>query len=482
LERHFKNVSEGSFATILDTLPSMMNAIRMVWIISRHYNNDERMVPLMERIAGKIAEKVSAEVNIATILRQSPEISKAVISEAKNVLESWQTVYMEVRQRIEDSGTDHRWEFDRKRLFEHTSYMAKVCGDLHEVATVLDQFYKFLGPELKAVTGESKGIDDVMARVESLPEKLEKFPYDIFDRRYRDQWSEAMNKFHSSVEDIEDMTKSFIELSFKKLRSAEGAFDLVENFRNIQSRESINQQIHERYNDILKQYTNELQHIDQIFQNNKNSPPIYKNFPPVAGAIAWALDLYQRAKKPILRFKAHEGLLTSEYGEIVKHKYLTFARSVDSYKNSLYKEWESRVSFVATEKLKEPILESPFMTAQKEREMALADEAKEGEKKSSNDGKSFDAINKAGKDLNATSATTSKLESKPKLGATTTVAFKMPPPPYVSNFSPELLMIIRESKYLDRMGFPVPEAALNVTIQEDKYHHYIMDLNTMLSN
>lgn len=36
----------------------MMNAIRMVWVISRHYNTDERMVPLMELIAGEIAGKV----------------------------------------------------------------------------------------------------------------------------------------------------------------------------------------------------------------------------------------------------------------------------------------------------------------------------------------------------------------------------------------------------------------------------------------
>lgn len=37
----------------------MMNSIRMVWVISRHYNTDERMVPLMELIAQEIAAKVS---------------------------------------------------------------------------------------------------------------------------------------------------------------------------------------------------------------------------------------------------------------------------------------------------------------------------------------------------------------------------------------------------------------------------------------
>ncbi|KAH8046309.1 dynein light chain binding protein [Aureococcus anophagefferens] len=337
LERHFKNITHGSFTTILDTLPSMMNAIRMVWIISRHYNTDlrppRRMVPLMERIAYKIAEKVETEVNIKTILRRSPEQAKKVIKEAQTVLNSWESTYMSVRQRIEESGTHIRWEFDRKRLFELTKYMAHVCGHLFEVATVLDQFHKFLGPELKAVTGESDGIDQVMERVERLVEPLESVPFNIFDRRYKESWSKVMDNFHDHVEQIEDMTRSFIEQSFQKLRSAEGA-----------SRESINQQINDRYKDILQQYTKELEAIHGIFDTHRENPPIYKNFPPVAGAVAWARDLYQRAKKPVLRFKAHEGLLSTEYGEQVKQRYLTFARAVDAYITPLYREWEAHAA------------------------------------------------------------------------------------------------------------------------------------------
>ena len=44
--------------TIVETLPSLMNAIRMVWIISRYFNTDEYMEPLMKRIADQIADKV----------------------------------------------------------------------------------------------------------------------------------------------------------------------------------------------------------------------------------------------------------------------------------------------------------------------------------------------------------------------------------------------------------------------------------------
>ena len=56
-------------------------------------------------------------------------------------------------------------------------------------------------------------------------------------------------------------------------------------------------------NAFVEEYTKELDHISAIFHAHKGAPPIYKNYPAVAGAIAWARDLYNRAKKPILRFK-----------------------------------------------------------------------------------------------------------------------------------------------------------------------------------
>ena len=70
LERHFKNITHGAtFHVVIDTIPSMMNALRMVWIISRHYNRDERMVPLMERIAWELAERVVRVINVRTLYK-----------------------------------------------------------------------------------------------------------------------------------------------------------------------------------------------------------------------------------------------------------------------------------------------------------------------------------------------------------------------------------------------------------------------------
>ena len=48
------------------------------------------------------------------------------------------------------------------------------------------------------------------------------------------------------------------------------------------------------------------------------------------------------------------------------------------------------------------------------------------------------------------------------------------------DFHSDLILVIRETRYLDRMGFHIPEIALNVALQDDKYNTWLEGLNVML--
>jgi dynein heavy chain len=437
LERHFKHLHNGSFQVISESMNSMVNALRMVWVISRHFNSDERMAPLMETIAEMLAKRVREEVRLSEVLSMDFRKGKQLVQEAKDVLAQWSEQYFRTRKKLEDSS-DHRWEFDRKALFGRTDYMGEICANILEILDALDHFKVFLGPELKAVTGDSAGIDEVLKRVEGLVVPL-RVPFEekIFSKEFEKPWESIMKKFRSSVAEIEKMTDKFIKESFRKLRSAEGAFELVQNFQKIgggPDGSSIKQQINERYNDILEQYLRELDTVKQLFNAHSDRPPLYKNFPPVAGAIAWARDLYVRAKKPILRFKKHSGLLNDPLGEKVKAAYLEFARAVDNYITDLFNDWEAIVPPIVMEKLKLPVLRS-----------IAAYTVPSKDAKNEKDGQ-----------------------------------FVLPPPPYRVHFSHELKMIITESRYLDKLGFRIPENALNVTLQDNEYRKVIRSLNFKL--
>ncbi|KAM5237710.1 dynein axonemal heavy chain 10 [Ctenodactylus gundi] len=425
VERHFKNITHGSsFLAVLDTIPSMLSALRMVWIISRHYNKDERMVPLMERIAWEIAERVCRVVNLRTLFKENRASAQRKTLEAKNTLKLWKKAYFDTRAKIEASGREARWEFDRKRLFERTDYMATICQDLSNVLQVIEEFYNIFGPELKAVTGDPKRIDDVLCRVDSLVSPMENLTFDPFSIKSSQYWKYVMDDFKMEVLVIEKEAKNFIDESFKTLRSAEAAFDMLLKFKHIRSREAVNRQMMMKFSDILTQYCREIDIVNRIFLQNLDNPPLYKNHPPVAGAIYWERSLFYRIKHTILRFQEVQEILEGDRGQEVKQKYLEVGKMMREYESQKYEQWRE-----VTEQVLPTLMKKSLLTKTED-----------------------------------TAATSEK-------GTVFTI-----------NFSPVLKEIINETKYLEQLGFPVPELARNVALQEDKFLRYTEGLQRLLDH
>ena len=67
-----------------------------------------------------------------------------------------------------------------------------------------------------------------------------------------------METFQRSVGNIEMEANTFIDESFKTLRSAEGAFDMLHNFKHIRSRDAINSTMMKKFNEILAQFEKEV--------------------------------------------------------------------------------------------------------------------------------------------------------------------------------------------------------------------------------
>ena len=100
--------------------------------------------------------QISIGNDAQAVFKMVPADAVRLIRTGKSVLEGWHNTYMQVREKIEVSGRDARWEFSKPMLFERTNYMAEICSDLSEMVEIVDDFHKFLGPELKAVTGDSQ--------------------------------------------------------------------------------------------------------------------------------------------------------------------------------------------------------------------------------------------------------------------------------------------------------------------------------------
>ncbi|XDV20914.1 hypothetical protein PO909_026119, partial [Leuciscus waleckii] len=366
---------------------------------------------------------------------KQPQVYKRVVAKAKaqdgkQVLEQWKASYFEVRALIEKSDRDSRWEFNRKKLFEKTDYMASVCQDLYNILQTLDEFYIIFGPELKAVTGDPKRIDDVLHRVNCLAEPIEELTFDPFDIRKMSSWKMTIQKFKTDVQAIEREAINFIDHSFKTLRSSSAAFDLLLKFKHIRSRDAINNQLMKKFNDILAQYCKEMDLLNDIFMKLKDNPPLNKNHPPVAGAIVWERYLQDRIRYPIKRFKEARELMHSEEGKVVESKYVEVVLRMRGYEEELYNHWKAETTQTLPLLMKRSVLI---------------------------------IVNSAG------------TVYEDSIQPNTDVRYSV-------NFAPELQEIISETKFLDHLGMLLPDEVQNVALQEDKFLRYKIELKKLVNH
>eukprot|EP00756_Hemistasia_phaeocysticola_P021124 Hpha_TRINITY_DN15757_c2_g7::TRINITY_DN15757_c2_g7_i2::g.37596::m.37596/K10408/DNAH; dynein heavy chain, axonemal len=441
LERHFRAITMvqpgKTLQPIIDVLPSMMTAIRMVWTISRYYNTDEKMTRLLEKIANTIAEKVSRHIHVKSMPGQpsilsvsSPagfEGAKKKILEGQTVLEQWQIKYQKTRQDIESTERDAHWEFDKKRLFHTTDYMAKRCKDLYDIVDRLEYYHTVLGSQLKRVTKDARGIEDIMKKVDDLKKPIETVAFDIFDDRANTSWTIQFDSFKRRVENMNSDVRRFIEESFGNLRSAEDAFDLLQSFKNLPGRAggdnemSLGKLMHKKGDSILERYMSEVNDVETIFKDNHESPPLTKNQPPVAGAIHWSESLFQRIKGPIKKFLDDEdSILGTPKGKEVRKRYVQVAKMMRDYATEHYETWKAQTEQHTILYLKDWILRKEIDPVTKEKTYAV-------------------------------------------------------------NFDNNLFQIIQEAKYLDRLGYDVPGIALQATLLDEKYHDFVETLKGMLA-
>ena len=60
------------------------------------------------------------------------------------------------------------------------------------------------------------------------------------------------------------------------------------------------------------------------------------------------------------------------------------------------------------------------------------------------------------------------------------LAWLLPAGALLVNFDKEVLQLLRETKYMRRLGLPIPDSAQMVLLQEEKFTHYFHQLTHAL--
>jgi dynein heavy chain len=363
LERQFKNLQSNDFSVIEKTLPSLLKGLKVVFIISRHFKSDNKISSLLVTISTELCNKVQGLLNVESIfqdIKNNPDENfleelKTKIVHGRTILHQWKTLFEKTKEKLEEEGGD-RWDFDQKPIKERPEHMIKVLESFRDVIDELKKFVVLLGPRLKAVTGNTDRIDELISKVKNLSNTFISLSFDCYDKNNWQKLRPKLNEYNSSTKEIQEKTIKLIETTFADLRSSESAFELLQKFINLQSLDHISEQLHRRYSNVLTTYQKELALNKELFEKGRNASFYAKNQPPVSGAIRWKREIMHRIKTPILKFIKRSEEWNPEEMKLVKEEYKGFAKQLDAYEKEKLDGWVRNANERAIRFLKEKIL------------------------------------------------------------------------------------------------------------------------------
>ncbi|KAK9812551.1 hypothetical protein WJX73_008170 [Symbiochloris irregularis] len=357
LERHFEVLQSGALNAVCDCLPSLMSALRMVWIISRHYGDDATMFALLKRIAAQIADRIEAAVKPKELFGMPLKESTELLNTAATLAKQWFNIYMQIREQIEVGGKDSRWEFNKPALFERTNHIAAVCTDLAAFAATVNDFRSFLGPALRSITGDVQAIDEVVMMVDDLSAVITHANFNVMSHSHPEEWEAVKKDFKELKEEVAGATQSLIDKSFRRLRSAEAATQLLLSMKRMETGGALQAQMMAKSTEIVAQFARELDSVSNLFRSKKASPPVARDVPPVAGAIQWSRSLMARCQRTMNAIESLQpSLLQTPFGSTVHGQYRSLARNLLNFEKGWYDPWHKDCDAQVTSLLMQPLL------------------------------------------------------------------------------------------------------------------------------
>lgn len=105
--------------------------------------------------------------------------------------------------------------------------------------------------------------------------------------------------------------------------------------------------IDDKYQAILQNYGHDIEMVSKLYTKQKNDPPMARNFPPVAGKILWARQLFHRIQEPMSLFQQHPTALRTAEAKSIIRNYNRVAKVLLEFEVVYHQGWLHQVMWRA---------------------------------------------------------------------------------------------------------------------------------------
>ncbi|KAF8766676.1 Dynein heavy chain 5 like protein [Argiope bruennichi] len=350
LERYCQPLYSCNPEVIAKNLPGLIRTLFTINTVSHYYNSTERMTAVLTKITNQMINSCKRYLSCdgtKTVWEQSEEIVKKKISSCIQLNEEYQSCFQRVKDETEVPQTR---EFNFCEVFVFGKFDA-FCNRLKKLLRLFECVQIHNG----IISYQQEVLDELPYSLEDSINRMKSKDYDFLDHKdlhFDEDFAEVMKVF----EEIQKSITNAFDEEFSSIKSTILSLKFLEKLALLNLPGA---NMNEKYFQVLREYKRELEDIRLLFRKYKPDPPLPRNYSPVAGKINWCRQLRKRIEEPLKILRDRCGVLDSDLGKKVLHKYKILHAVLIKYENEAHRHWFQEASLMSQCLLVSLITEDP---------------------------------------------------------------------------------------------------------------------------
>uniref|UniRef100_A0A4W6ER03 Dynein axonemal heavy chain 5 n=1 Tax=Lates calcarifer TaxID=8187 RepID=A0A4W6ER03_LATCA len=307
LEKFCDPLYNSDPVSMVDAIPGLINAIRMIHSISRYYNTSEKITSLFVKVTNQMITACKAYITnngSNSIWDQPQQVVADKIKAAIHLNQEYQRYFHKTKEKLEQTPSERQFDFSEMYIFGKFDTFQRRLNKILEMFETMSTYSALQDSKIE-------GLETMATRFQAIVLNMKKKHYSFLDQRRTD-----------FDVDYEEFRKSTSELHVSKILQKKTNYTEMQLhlFSNSNRLGIPDLGIDEKYQRILQNYGRDIEMVSRIYMKQKLDPPIDRDLPPVAGQITWARQLYSRIQGPMDLFQQHPGVLsTPEAKRIIRN-------------------------------------------------------------------------------------------------------------------------------------------------------------------
>jgi len=323
-------------SAIADTMPALMNSMKMIHTLSRHYGTETRMTNLFQRITNQLITRCKEDIyggeSVPALWQQDPAVIIGKMNAAISLLDEYRRQYKDTKARLATMPKGKQFNFDETAIF---GKFVRFRRRLEKLIDMFSSIQQFKALERKRIDG----MDELIHSFDTLVNEFKLKGHDLLDFS-NTVFERDFVEFTMHNSGLENAIQDFMERSLTQMASIDKQLDLMTKFAQVLARESLKEDLEHKYLMIFKLYGEELHTIQSIYEKHKDAPPIPRNMTRIAGNIHWSRQLLRRITSPMKKFQENPKVFFPRDSKKIVRHYNKLARTLIEFESLWFQAWE----------------------------------------------------------------------------------------------------------------------------------------------